>query len=678
MSTPIAAPAKSIKVLVVEDHENDFRYLSFLLGRSGTNTYELEWAPTYAQGQVMLRKGGFDVGLFDYQLGGGTGLDLLREAQSAGCEIPIILLTGNDNAEVDQEASQAGAADYLCKTGLNGTELERAIRYAIRQAAMTAALRQSQQQLELFMRSVPCAVCIRNQEGTLLFQNELFRQFFKSDELHPPSGPSSAVEAWPYSNDGRHWLVNSFVMISAQGQRLQGIAAIDITERVVTENELRRTTSLLNGILTSLPVVAARLDEYGALVETRGRGLESLGITEAQLVGQSATGLSGSHIAEIATALKGGASNFVSRHDDAGGTRYFDNHVRFDAERGRGAILLAIDVTDRIEAEAERSRQAQLLSSIMRSLPAIAGRLDADGRVIEAQGTGLERIGLRSESLLGTMLVDRFPQCAPAIAGALQGESANFTLTGTIENQEWQLEFFVTPDSDRNAGATFFGRDVSERRWLEQQLLTISDAEQQRIGADLHDGLGQQLTGIACLAAALRDRLRKVVPVEIENADLIARLASEAVSQSRALARGLCPVQLEKTSLAFALEDLTYQAQLLHGIECRCRAEGTPPTCEHLTAIHLYRITQEAIHNATRHGGARRIIVTLAQEGSQHRLTIKDDGKGFNLDAVRAASGAGLRLMSYRANMIGGTFSIESAPERGTQISVLFTSSSAK
>lgn len=559
---PAAATTKPIHVLVVEDHEDDFRYLSFLLGRSGSATYELSWASSYAAGQALLRKGGFDVGLFDYRLGGGTGIDLLREAQEAGCEIPIILLTGHDSAEVDQEASQAGAADYLCKTGLNGTELERTIRYAMRQAAMTAALRQSQQQLELFMRSVPCAVCIRDEDGRLLFQNDLFARFFNHDGLQPPSGPSSAVDAWPYSHDGRHWLVNTFSMVSAQGQRLQGFAALEITERVRMENELHRATSLV--------------------------------------------------------------------------------------------------------------------SSIMRSLPAIVGRLDAKGRVVEAQGTGLELTSLRPDALIGAVLAEEYPQSRMAVAQALRGSAANFTLSGKAEDSEWQVDFFVTADSDRLGGATFFGRDVTERRWLEQRLLTISDAEQQRIGADLHDGLGQQLTGMACLAAALRDRLKKSTPGEADHADLIARLASESVSQSRALARGLCPVQLERASLGSALEDLTYQAQLLHGIECRFRAEGPTPHCEHLTAIHLYRITQEAIHNAARHGGARHVLVTLTTQDSQHTLTIKDDGQGFDLGQVRLASGSGLRLMGYRANMIGGTFSAESSPGRGTQVSVLFTSASAK
>ncbi|HYD84706.1 MAG TPA: ATP-binding protein, partial [Opitutus sp.] len=91
-----------------------------------------------------------------------------------------------------------------------------------------------------------------------------------------------------------------------------------------------------------------------------------------------------------------------------------------------------------------------------------------------------------------------------------------------------------------------------------------------------------------------------------------------------------------------------------------------------------YRITQEAIHNATRHGGARRIVVTLNSRGKEHRLSIRDDGKGFDAEAPGTATGAGLRLMSYRANMIGGTFSIESAPQRGTQVNVLFTTVSSK
>lgn len=557
---PAETPGCPIDVLVVEDHEDDFRYLSFLLGRNGTDQYHLHWASSYDAGLKALRDGGHDVALFDYRLGGGTGIDLLREARAFGVEMPIILLTGHDSIEVDREASQAGASDYLCKNGLNGTDLERAIRYAIRQAEMTAALRRSQQQLESFMHSVPCAVCIRDEDGRLLFSNELFSRNFGLDTLELPGGSTCDARAWPLAHNGRHWLVNSFAMTAPHGRNLCGFAAIDVTAR--------------------------------------------------------------------------------------------------------------------IEAEAERDREAQLLAVIMRNLPVIAGRIDEDGRVIEARGTGLERLGWTPDTLIGKDFAGEFPQSPAAIADAARGVSSNFTLVGHTNDQEWQLEFFLMADPDRKGGVTFFGRDITERRWLEQRLLTISDAEQQRIGADLHDGLGQQLTGMACLAAALRDRLKKVGPAEAENADLIARLASDSVAQTRALARGLCPVQLEKSSLPSALDDLTYQAQLLHGIDCRHRIEGPPPEIEHLTAIHLYRITQEAIHNATRHGGAKRIRVTLSTQGRQYRLTVTDDGCGFDPSAVRRGAGSGLRLMGYRANMIGGTFLAESQPGRGTQITVSFTSPS--
>src|SRR5690606_22603792 len=131
--------------------------------------YEIDWAPTEAAAQAMLKQHRYDVGLFDYKLGGTTGLELLRSLQQQQCEIPIILLTGSENPELDQAALDAGAADYLYKGALDTTRLERAIRYSCNHAQMLSALRESQAQLQLFMRSVPCAVCIHDETGVVLF-----------------------------------------------------------------------------------------------------------------------------------------------------------------------------------------------------------------------------------------------------------------------------------------------------------------------------------------------------------------------------------------------------------------------------------------------------------------------------------------------------------------------------
>src|SRR3954462_7565066 len=97
--------------------------------------------------------------------------------------MPVILLTGSENPEIDQAALDAGAADYLCKTSLDTTRLERAIRYSISHAHMLSALRQSQAQLQLFMKSVPCAVCIYDETGTVLFENEIFQKHFSVEAI---------------------------------------------------------------------------------------------------------------------------------------------------------------------------------------------------------------------------------------------------------------------------------------------------------------------------------------------------------------------------------------------------------------------------------------------------------------------------------------------------------------
>jgi len=327
-------------------------------------------------------------------------------------------------------------------------------------------------------------------------------------------------------------------------------------------------------------------------------------------------------------------------------------------------------------AAGERNRATQLLHSILRNLPVIAGQLDASGRVVDAQGAGLLPQGIRPERLIGRVFTELFPLSRGPIGEALAGGASTFTLSGRARGQEWHAEFFATFDNGQRTGATFLGRDITDRRWLEVNLLNASDAEQQRLGTDLHDGLGQQLTGLAFMAAALRDRLKLSLPDEVPQADALARLARDATVQSRALARGLHPVQLEKHGLVAALEELVAQAEVLHGISCRFRMRGPLPALEHSAELHLYRITQEAIRNAVRHGAGKKLLVTLASSGGSHRLAITDNGSGFDPAlAQRTATGRGLRLMGYRAAMIGGALSVESRAGHGTRIACFFSSS---
>lgn len=669
---------KLIRVLVVEDKEDDFHYIKFLLRKNTLQTYAVDWASSFEEGLAALRRREHDVGLFDHQLGSRTGVDLLREATKQDCTMPIILLTGNDSLAVDQEAAAAGAADYLCKVNLDAIHLERAIRYALRHAEMVAALRESQSQLQLFMRNVPCAVCIQNERGEFLFRNEEFTQHIEVEELARARKEASGDGPWQYANGQYHWLVTTFPMRDEKGRELQGLAAVNITERVRAEEELLRTTHLLNGILTSLPVIASRVDEKGVIRESRGRGLEALGAKDGYAVGANIRDIYPKEAPDIEKAVKGASVNFVTKVEKEGRAHYFDSYFRSDESRGRGAIGFAVNITARVEAEAVMKRQSQLLKGMMKNLPIIVGRLDREGRVIDAEGSGLAVHGMTPEKMAGKKFAELYPQSREAVAQALKGKAVDFTLSGRHEDEEWQADFFVFSDPHEEEGAIFFGRDITERKWLEKKLLGISEDERRRIGADLHDGLGQHLTGIACMSTALRDRLKAERAPQAENADVIARLVNEAIDHTRALARGLCPVQLEKTGLHSALEDLTYQVQSLHRVVCQFKSTGPVDLRDPTMAIHLYRITQEAINNALRHGGARRVVIKMDSTKPLHRLTIEDDGCGFDIAQTQRAPGVGLRLMSYRAAIIGGSFKISPKPRGGVRVECTFTNTSAQ
>jgi signal transduction histidine kinase len=212
----------------------------------------------------------------------------------------------------------------------------------------------------------------------------------------------------------------------------------------------------------------------------------------------------------------------------------------------------------------------------------------------------------------------------------------------------------------------FFAHDVRARRQLEQQLVTAVDHEQERIGADLHDALGQQLTGIACLLRVLRDRLRERDPEAAERAAQVEVLVNGALDQARGLSRGLSPVRLEAATLGQALEDLVTQLRLWHGIEVRLEVQPGMTSIEEEHAVHLFRIAHEALGNAARHSEAATVRVQL--DWRRRRLTVEDDGIGFSTTAGTAGGNLGLRLMAHRAALIGGTLNIEASPGRGTRV----------
>jgi signal transduction histidine kinase len=208
------------------------------------------------------------------------------------------------------------------------------------------------------------------------------------------------------------------------------------------------------------------------------------------------------------------------------------------------------------------------------------------------------------------------------------------------------------------------GIDITERKRLEAEILKISEQQQQRIGQDLHDGICQQMAGIELMSQVLQQNLAEKSRAAADQAALIGERVRDTISETRRLARGLCPVVLESEGLMAALSELAASTE--RATKGRCRFQCKTPVLigDHAVATHLYRIAQEAVSNALRHGHGSRIDILLSSTPGHLALTVRDNGVGLPEDALRR-NGMGLRVMSYRAGMIGGTLAVQRAGRKG-------------
>jgi two-component system CheB/CheR fusion protein len=239
------------------------------------------------------------------------------------------------------------------------------------------------------------------------------------------------------------------------------------------------------------------------------------------------------------------------------------------------------------------------------------------------------------------------------------------------EGYEFPVEISLSPlETEEGVLVSSAIRDISERKRLEKTILEVGEGERRRIGQDLHDGLGQQLTGIALMGKVLQERLAQSSAAEAAEAANIVRLLNESVRMTRELARGLLPVVSEAHGLMVALEHLASEIRELLHVGCHFECFASISVHEEV-ADHLYRLAQEAVTNAIRHGHAKNITIGLAVVKGGGVLTIRDDGCGFD-QAHKNEPGAGLRIMNYRAKMINGSLSVQSSPNGGTGVTCWF------
>ncbi|MFH1723547.1 MAG: ATP-binding protein [Elusimicrobiota bacterium] len=335
------------------------------------------------------------------------------------------------------------------------------------------------------------------------------------------------------------------------------------------------------------------------------------------------------------------------------------------AEKALQERTADLNVTnERLHQEAaERQRIARALQAHRASFRSIVER-NANGLLV-VDGTGVVRfVNPAAESFLAREASTLLGKPFSASWSEEQAEQPIVRENGEPGIAEMRT---VPTEWEGKAAHLVTLTDITDHKRLEGEILEVSRREQQRIGQDLHDGLSQHLIGISLMVKVLHQKLASLSSPQANDAAAIKVHVDHAVEQTRVLAKGLYPVDLQAHGLFPTLRELSAYSESLFGVSCVVRREGPADVHDLEKGIHLYRIAQEAIANAAKHGEADEIVVTLAARGDRIVLTVEDNGIGITERSARKG-GMGMHIMKYRARMIHASLEFQRRPEGGTSV----------
>ena len=325
-----------------------------------------------------------------------------------------------------------------------------------------------------------------------------------------------------------------------------------------------------------------------------------------------------------------------------------------------------------------KSRE-ELCSCVMAQTPDAIFVCDPDGRITFTNPAAAALLDKTPDELAGCSA----SELEPALGGIFFEQNALVLSTGQMRTFEYIAHtanglrtFHITKgvqhDSHGKPGGIFgMVRDITERRIVEQEIINTSDKEKQRLGRELRENFCQHLVGISLLGNALHDELSRAGLAQADDARQIAQLVKEVVAGVRNLEKSLSATHLEQgEGLAEALEDLAEETRSTGRIDCVFHRPIFRHPIEPQTAMYLFRIAQEAVHNALAHAHAHRLEIRLSMKHDAVVLSVRDDGVGFSEKnpALSRQGHIGFAIMQYRSRAIGADLQIKHRPSGGIEV----------
>jgi PAS domain S-box-containing protein len=463
----------------------------------------------------------------------------------------------------------------------------------------------------------------------------------------------------------------------------------EMDERGRTQEALRQSEQRSSALVQAAADGIILIDAAGLIVEFNAAAERIFGYTRAAVIGR--------RMAEalVPPATATGASRDLPAFDmeeetspsgrfDITATRAngesFPLEITLSPLSTAGQSMFAVfvrDLTEQRQAEAALRNSERTLRLISRNASDLILAMDLQGQVLYANPAVESALGYpadrATESAYRSWIHPEDRDRIQALRNELFSGGSYTDVTLRLRTHSGEYRWFsstwgvLQDERGRLIGVQGRERDTTDLKRLETEIFQIGSRERRQIGHELHDGLGQQLTGIAFRAKTLEEVLHGDANPHTEHAAELVQLINHVISQTRSIARGLDPVRIEGNDLTAALRQLAAETQKIFGINCLLQTDLDHCKLPADASIALYRIAQQALTNSVQHGHAQNTIIELESLDGHLTLRVRDDGCGFDSRVARE-EGMGLRIMEHRVRSVCGTLTVRSEPGQGTEI----------